>query len=162
MAAYRIAHTSDPVFQCPPLAGGHRQWVLKTYSVWEHEVDYIDSLLATDVRNNSAWNQRFYVLSHTLDLKDREVVSREIDYALTHIARAPGNTSPWAFLKGLAEPIGYATFPQVQVHPSHHPVAALHANLRVPFTPHRVHSSHHPVNTQAHQDHTLTTGARCV
>lgn len=32
-----------------------------------------------DVRNNSAWNQRFFVVSHTCSLGDRSVVQREIE-----------------------------------------------------------------------------------
>ena len=95
-------------------AWGHRQWVLKTYGVWAGELAYIDSLLAQDLRNNSAWNQRFYVLRHTIDLTDAKSVAAEVEVALSYIARAPSNASPWAFMRGLVEPIGYAAFPQVR------------------------------------------------
>ena len=37
-----------------------------------------------------------------------------VDYALRHIERAPANQSPWAFLKGLIEPVGFGNFPQVR------------------------------------------------
>ena len=95
-------------------AWGHRQWVLKTYGIWEGEIAYIDSLLATDLRNNSAWNQRFYVLRHTVDLTDAKAVAPEVEVALGYIERVPSNSSPWAFMRGLVEPIGYAAFPQVR------------------------------------------------
>ena len=38
----------------------------------------------------------------------------EADTALLHIARAPSNPSPWAYLRGIAEPVGYSKLPQVR------------------------------------------------
>jgi len=95
-------------------AWGHRQWVLSHFGVWEGELEYLDSLLVTDVRNNSAWNQRYFVLKHTIDMSDAAAVLGEVDKTLACIARAPANTSPWAFLKGIVAPIGYHRFPQVR------------------------------------------------
>ena len=96
-------------------AWGHRQWVLKTFNLWEGELLYVDQLLQQDLRNNSAWNQRYFVLQHTSDLKgDLELLKREADTALLHIARAPSNPSPWAYLRGIAEPVGYSKLPQVR------------------------------------------------
>lgn len=62
---------------------------------------YIDKLLSADVRNNSAWNQRFFVLKH-LGLT-RETVQREIHYAMNRIRLIKNNESSWNFLKGLLE-----------------------------------------------------------
>lgn len=95
-------------------AWGHRQWVLRTFALWEAELSFVDRLLADDVRNNSAWNQRWFVLSHTADLKSHDLVAAEIAYTLTAIGRAPSNPSPWAYLKGVIEPLGHDTFPQVR------------------------------------------------
>lgn len=95
-------------------AWGHRQWVLKTFSLWEKELEYCDVLLQQDLRNNSAWNQRYYVLSHTADLKEHDLVRREIAYALKYIDLAPSNASPWNYLKGVVEPVGFGAFPEVQ------------------------------------------------
>ncbi|KAJ3045772.1 hypothetical protein HDV00_007898 [Rhizophlyctis rosea] len=39
------------------------QWVVSTYGLWEDEIPDIDRLIDEDIRNNSAWNQRFYVVS---------------------------------------------------------------------------------------------------
>ena len=36
-------------------AWGHRQWVLKTFALWEGELAFTDALLQEDLRNNSAW-----------------------------------------------------------------------------------------------------------
>jgi protein farnesyltransferase/geranylgeranyltransferase type-1 subunit alpha len=37
-------------------AWGYRQWVITEYGLWEGELEFIDSLLSDDPRNNSAWN----------------------------------------------------------------------------------------------------------
>ena len=54
-----------------------RQWVLKEYSLWQHELEYVDELLSIDLRNNSAWNQRFFVIYNTTgftsDVMEKEV-----------------------------------------------------------------------------------------
>ena len=75
----------------------HRQWVLQTFKlfdqVWklqsagaelsgyddilEQELEFIDKLLLDDIRNNSAWNQRFFVVQHTTGWTV-EVVTREV------------------------------------------------------------------------------------
>ncbi len=35
----------------------NRQWVLKTYNLWENELAFIETAIEADIRNNSAWNQ---------------------------------------------------------------------------------------------------------
>ena len=44
-----------------------------------------------DVRNNSAWNQRFFVLANTRDLASVELAQAEIEYAVRYLERAPSN-----------------------------------------------------------------------
>lgn len=76
---------------------------------------YIDKLLSVDVRNNSAWNQRFFVLKH-IGLTP-EVVQREIHYVMNRIRLIKNNESSWNFLKGLLEYANYtiAQFPDVEL-----------------------------------------------
>eukprot|EP00026_Physarum_polycephalum_P002063 Phypoly_transcript_02067.p2 GENE.Phypoly_transcript_02067~~Phypoly_transcript_02067.p2 ORF type:complete len:301 (+),score=63.78 Phypoly_transcript_02067:94-903(+) len=81
-------------------AWAHRQWVIETYGLWENELEYIDNSLKLDLRNNSAWNQRYFVVSKWKKLTP-EVIKDEIQYALRYINKAPNNQSPWAYLKGL-------------------------------------------------------------
>ena len=95
-------------------AWGHRQWVLRNFSLWDGELEYVESLLQTDMRNNSAWNQRHYVLSSTGALTNADTVAREIEYALSYIRRAPANASPWSYLKGLMERDGLGSYPHVR------------------------------------------------
>ena len=40
----------------------HRQALVKEFNLWESELEYTTSMLTKDVRNNSAWNQRLFVL----------------------------------------------------------------------------------------------------
>lgn len=44
----------------------YRQWLLAYFNdeedLWAKELDFIDSMLAMDLRNNSAWHHRFFVV----------------------------------------------------------------------------------------------------
>lgn len=59
----------------------------------------MDRLIAADVRNNSAWNQRFFVLSHTGFTPD--VLQYEVNYVINRIRIVKNNESTWNFLRGL-------------------------------------------------------------
>ena len=93
------------------------------------ELSYIDHLLSEDVRNNSAWNQRFFVRtlvaespsstssssSSTIPSSNSPplaspsfthgmsaaVIGDEIAYVGTKLSLAPHNESPWNYLEGL-------------------------------------------------------------
>ena len=95
-------------------AWGHRQWVLREFDLWQGELEFTDSLLKQDLRNNSAWNQRFFVLQHTGELSDAAFLEGEVAYALAYIEKAPANQSPWNYLKGIAEKVGYERVPQLR------------------------------------------------
>lgn len=72
------------------------------FSLYENEIKYLDHLLTEDIRNNSAWNQRFFVVSKTLPNGQfkGEVFEAEVDYVLDAIKRAPDNESSWNYLQG--------------------------------------------------------------
>ena len=40
----------------------YRHWLVRHFSLWDSELPYIESLLLEDVRNNSAWNHRWFVV----------------------------------------------------------------------------------------------------
>ena len=42
----------------------HRQALVAAWGLWDRELAFVDSLLEQDFRNNSAWNQRFFILTH--------------------------------------------------------------------------------------------------
>lgn len=60
----------------------------------------MDKLLNTDVRNNSAWNQRYFVINNTTGFTE-EVLDREIDYTLSRLRELLENESAWNYLRGL-------------------------------------------------------------
>ncbi|CAJ0636833.1 9231_t:CDS:2 [Entrophospora sp. SA101] len=54
-----------------------------------------------DIRNNSAWNQRYFVLFHNPKEPSDDLISREINYAISKIKITPNNISPWNYVKGV-------------------------------------------------------------
>ncbi|KAI0763476.1 protein prenylyltransferase [Trametes elegans] len=89
----------------------YRQWLLAHFNsearLWARERAYAEELLAADVRNNSAWHHRFFVVFSSgvrLGDEDREqVLRRELAYAKEKIALAPNNPSAWNYLRGVLE-----------------------------------------------------------
>ncbi len=93
----------------------YRQWLVRHFSLWDAELPYIEELLRADVRNNSAWNHRWFVVfaRHTDPEKhsiknggadsevEPEIVEREIEYTKAAILMAPQNQSPWNYLRGV-------------------------------------------------------------
>lgn len=52
---------------------------LQAYKLWDNELEFVENLLEEDVRNNSAWNQRHFVISHTTGFSDAAVLEKEIE-----------------------------------------------------------------------------------
>jgi hypothetical protein len=46
-------------------------------SVWDGELEYAEKLLTEDVRNNSAWNHRFFIVFES-GMGGENVIEREI------------------------------------------------------------------------------------
>lgn len=69
------------------------------FSLYEGELNYVDQLLQDDVKNNSAWNQRYFVVNNTTGFTP-EVLEWEIDYTLSKIRTAIENESAWNYLRG--------------------------------------------------------------
>lgn len=96
-------------------AWSYRQWVVKKFDLWKNELAYIDSLIDIDVRNNSAWNQRYFVVRWGPEGCTEDVIKREIQYAITKIAMAQNNESPWNYLSGIAQITGIQSHPEIEV-----------------------------------------------
>jgi len=83
-------------------AWSHRQWVIKTFKLWKGEMEFTQKLLTEDIRNNSAWNQRWYVLSETRKLvEDKAACDSEIRFALKSLNKVVGNESAYAYLRAI-------------------------------------------------------------
>lgn len=118
---------------------GYRQWVLAHFgglafpsstvdnesgsrgasqypSLWDGELAYIDQLLHQDVRNNSAWNHRWFTLfarygltgstastaTAHLDLPAlQKQIKFEKAYTKASLANVPNNASAWTYLRAL-------------------------------------------------------------
>uniref|UniRef100_A0A0A9CSQ3 Protein farnesyltransferase/geranylgeranyltransferase type-1 subunit alpha n=1 Tax=Arundo donax TaxID=35708 RepID=A0A0A9CSQ3_ARUDO len=85
-------------------AWSHRQWVLQALGGWEGELQYCNQLLEEDVFNNSAWNQRYFVITRSPLLGGLTAMrDSEVDYTVVAILANPQNESPWRYLKGLCK-----------------------------------------------------------
>ncbi|GAB2265639.1 hypothetical protein Dimus_000678 [Dionaea muscipula] len=83
-------------------AWSHRQWVLQALGGWEDELDYCLLLLSEDIFNNSAWNQKYFVITKSPQLGGLEAMrDSEVDYSIEAILANPENESPWRYLRGL-------------------------------------------------------------
>lgn len=83
-------------------AWSHRQWVLQALGGWEDELEYCHQLLTDDVFNNSAWNQRYFVVTRSPFLGGLDAMrDAEVDYTIEAIIAHPVNESPWRYLRGL-------------------------------------------------------------
>ena len=90
--------------------------------VWDAELDFVDTMLAQDVRNNSAWHHRFFVVFHSggteNEAEKERIFKRELmlvtfflsttiihsvhtSYAKQSISLAPSNPSAWNYLRGI-------------------------------------------------------------
>eukprot|EP00798_Chlamydomonas_sp_ICE-L_P021427 gene21427-28392_t len=47
-------------------AWAHRQAIVQAFGLWSSEVEFVNGMIDKDVRNNSAWNQRAFLLKVTL------------------------------------------------------------------------------------------------
>lgn len=70
-------------------------------SLFDNELIFVDRLIAADLRNNSAWNQRYFVLNHTGFTP--EVIQYELNYVMNRIRLVKNNESTWNFLRGLLQ-----------------------------------------------------------
>jgi len=97
-------------------AWAHRQWVLDRFNAWSRELGFVDSELAKDVRNNSAWNERFCTIRrlHGDDIPD-DVRSSELKYAQAAISRAPNNESAWSYARGLYKGRSFSAWPDLEL-----------------------------------------------
>jgi len=80
-------------------AWSSRQYVLKAFSLWSDETTFIDAELSKDVCNNSAYNQRAFVVAHSPPHPRGDDV--ELDWVVGWIRKAPNNESSWNYAASL-------------------------------------------------------------
>ncbi|ETS76682.1 hypothetical protein PFICI_12069 [Pestalotiopsis fici W106-1] len=94
----------------------YRQYAVRKLGTWDDDAELasIATMVDEDVRNNSAWSHRFFLVfsdprnttpgSHATGhdpAVPADIVDREIQYAEDKIKLAPQNQSPWNYLKGV-------------------------------------------------------------
>lgn len=107
----------------------YRHWLVRHFGLWDspRELADIDSLLNSDVRNNSAWTHRYMLRfgprSNEPDggmvnangppsekgrhaVVDEDSVDEELRYAQAQIVRAPENKSPWSYARAVLRAAG--------------------------------------------------------
>lgn len=99
-------------------AWSHRQWIIKRVnapSLWRDEIEYSHAQIIADVRNNSAWNQRWFAVHegknnttvmtnnnhHQHNILSFEKAKEEANYALSGANADIYNESPWRYLIGI-------------------------------------------------------------
>ncbi|KAL1634162.1 CAAX geranylgeranyltransferase alpha subunit [Neofusicoccum ribis] len=90
----------------------YRQWLVRRFALWDKgEIEAVDALLREDVRNNSAWNHRWFLVfaGNPGSFSQKAVLDREMDYAKAAVKLAPQNPSPWNYLRGI---VRHAKLPQ--------------------------------------------------
>ncbi|KAI0428484.1 prenyltransferase alpha subunit [Xylaria sp. FL1042] len=94
----------------------YRQYLVRKLGLWDSigEIPSIELLISEDVRNNSAWSHRFFLVfdnpkqstpeSHSTEYDPKvptDIIDREISYTQEKIGLAPQNQSPWNYLRGV-------------------------------------------------------------
>ena len=70
--------------------------------------DAVVASLQEDLRNNSAWNHRWFVVTREATPAPPAAAARELDFAFAAIARAPNNESPWNYVRAYLRAAAYA------------------------------------------------------
>ncbi|KAG4439340.1 hypothetical protein IFR05_005152 [Cadophora sp. M221] len=93
----------------------YRQYLVHKLDLFnQKEIESIEILLRSDVRNNSAWSHRFFVVfsdpaistpgskATASDPKiPDDIIDREIEFAKAATFETPQNQSPWNYLRGV-------------------------------------------------------------
>lgn len=86
----------------------YRTALVKKFKLFQEpsELEFANKLINLDVRNNSAWNFRYFLNFGNGETKLPEVeVSKEIEYAKKFIEYSPQNVSSWNYLIGIYDKV---------------------------------------------------------
>ncbi|KAG6897026.1 hypothetical protein C0992_004554 [Termitomyces sp. T32_za158] len=88
----------------------YRQWLLAYFNdedLWSGELDFVEAMIVHDVRNNSAWHHRFFVVFQS-GIREEEtdrarIIRRELTFVKENISSAANNPSAWNYLRGILD-----------------------------------------------------------
>lgn len=80
----------------------HKTWIVEYFGLFGDEkiLEYTESLIASDVRNNSAWNHRHFAIFGNGESKS-DVIEREIKFVGKFIDESITNPSSWNYIKSI-------------------------------------------------------------
>ena len=78
----------------------HRIWMIRRFNNIEGEFEFIDNMLRHDIKNNSVWNYRFFLVKYINKDLNKEIIIKEIKYALKKIEFCPDNECPYCYIRG--------------------------------------------------------------
>lgn len=62
----------------------YRQWLVRRFDLWDQgELEETERFIGEDIRNNSAWNHRWFVVFGRPGGANEGMVQREIEYILS-------------------------------------------------------------------------------
>ena len=81
----------------------YRQWLVERFNLFSmDELNFSTACIFEDIRNNSAWNYRFFIGANLSDcFQEEKFLQNEITFTLKCIRKAPSNESTWAYLSGI-------------------------------------------------------------
>ena len=101
----------------------HRSWLISHFKLMANEAlrnsefAFTKKLLDADLRNNSAWNYRMFLLRNSYESQNghltSEIRNSEISTTLSYIRKVPDNESAWNYLMGLLEGASLNDFPAI-------------------------------------------------
>jgi len=82
-------------------AWAYRLWLVMTYEDWQDELEFVETHLKKDIRNNSAWSYRFNLIEHSVGWSKQEIIIREMEFAVDNLSKCIDNDAGWNFLLGI-------------------------------------------------------------
>ena len=81
----------------------YRQWLVRHFGLWDDAEEWseCERWLRRDIRNNSAWHFRWFLVFARDAAVSEEDIQREEEFAKDAIGLAPQNESPWNYLRGV-------------------------------------------------------------
>lgn len=81
----------------------YRKWFVDRFELYDDpaELEFVESAIDTDLRNNSAWTHRFF-----LKAKSERGFEGEVDFCKLKIDICPQNPSSWNYLTGIFKKTG--------------------------------------------------------
>lgn len=64
----------------------------------DKELEFVEYLISQDMRNNSAWNQRYFVVNNSDP--NPSMIDKELQYTFDKIKILSKNESAWNYLRG--------------------------------------------------------------